>query len=147
MARNIRRINALPAKVFEVLLDPESYGHWVVGSRATLRVDENWPAPGSAFYHSSGVGPTQTKDQTKVLEIDAPRRLLLEAYFRPFGVMRIHLSLTPSNGGTSVTMEEGPARGTTLSRISPLVSPIIHLRNKESLRRLEQLATQRSGES
>ncbi len=143
MARNIRRMNVPPDRVFEVLLDPESYGHWVVGSRRTRDVDEHWPTPGSAFYHSSGVGPGEVKDQTKVLEIEAPRRLVLEAYFRPFGVMRVKLSLAPSNGGTSVTMEENPAPGTTLSRITPIVSPIIHLRNMESLRRLEQLATQR----
>ncbi|MFN2557546.1 MAG: SRPBCC domain-containing protein, partial [Nitriliruptorales bacterium] len=103
------------------------------------------PSPGTAFYHSSGVapGPGEVKDQTKVLEIEAPRRLVLEAYFRPLGVMRVELSLSPSDGGTSVTMEEYPAPGTTLSRITPLVNPIIHLRNKESLRRLEQLASQR----
>lgn len=110
-------------------------------------MDDHWPSPGAAFYHTSGAGPGEVKDQTKVLEIEAPRRLVLEAHFRPLGVMRVELRLTPANGGTSVTMEENPAPGTTLSRIAPLLSPIIHLRNKESLRRLEQLARQRWGEA
>ncbi|MDP8928062.1 MAG: SRPBCC family protein [Actinomycetota bacterium] len=145
MARNSRRINVPPAQVFEVLLDPGSYAHWVVGSKVTRGVDEDWPAPGAAFYHASGAGPGEVKDQTKVLEIEASRRLLLEAYFRPLGVMRVELRLAPADGGTSVTMEENPAPGTALSRIGPLLSPIIHLRNKESLRRLKQLAEQRWG--
>lgn len=147
MARNTRRMNAPPDKVFEVLLNPKSYAHWVVGSRATRDVDEHWPSPGAAFYHSSGAGSGEVKDQTKVLEIEAPRRLVLEAYFRPFGVMRVELRLAAVDGGTAVSIEENPAPGTTLSRFASLLSPIVHLRNRESLRRLEQLAVRRSEES
>lgn len=142
VARNVRRISAPPEKVFQVLLDPYSYAYWVVGSKATRRVDDDWPSPGAAFHHASGAGPGEVKDHTKVLEIEAPSHLVLEAHLRPLGVMRIELNLTPADGGTSITMEENPAPGTALSRISSLVSPILHLRNMESLRRLGRLAEQ-----
>lgn len=144
MARNSVWIDAPPAKVFEVLLDPYAYASWVVGSKATRGADESWPSPGAAFYHTSGAGPADVKDQTKIVEIDAPRRLVLHAYFRPLGVMRVDLRVTPSDGGTLFTIDENPAPGTRTSRIRALVSPVTHVRNRESVRRLKHLAEQRA---
>ena len=54
MARNDIHVEAPPERVFEVLSDPESYGHWVVGSREIRGADPGFPGLGTKFDHSVG---------------------------------------------------------------------------------------------
>jgi uncharacterized protein YndB with AHSA1/START domain len=79
MARNQRLIAASPERVFSVLSDPDSYGHWVVGSETIRDADEGWPAVGTRFHHRVGWGPIKVNDHTEVLAVDAPNRLQLKA--------------------------------------------------------------------
>jgi uncharacterized protein YndB with AHSA1/START domain len=149
MARNQRLMPVSPERVFSVLADPPSYGHWVVGSDTIRDADATWPAVGSRFHHRVGVGPLKVNDHTEVLESDPPRRLVLLAKARPlFGTARVELDLERRGGGTLVTMVEdggdpltklvmnGPAR--------PLAHLLIRRRNAASLRRLEELALARA---
>jgi uncharacterized protein YndB with AHSA1/START domain len=83
MAQNETIIRSSPERVFEVLMNTENYGHWVVGSDRVRDTDESWPAVGSRFHHSVGFGPISVDDHTKIEEIELNRRLKLRARARP----------------------------------------------------------------
>ena len=145
MARNQRLMPVSPERVFSVLADPESYGHWVVGSDTIRDADPTWPAVGSRFHHRVGVGPLKVNDHTEVLEADAPRRLVLHAKARPvFGTAVVVLELERRGGGTLVTMVEDPGDRLTKLVFWGPAHLLVRLRNAESLRRLEELALART---
>ena len=145
MARNSTVANVEPRRVFDVLLDPYSYEHWVVGSRAVRGVDANWPEVGSRFHHNVGFGPINTDDNTKIIEKDPPWRLVLEARARPAGVAQVALTLEPVERGTAtkITIEERPVRGLAKRWHNPLFDLLIKARNVECLRRLKKQAEAR----
>ncbi len=140
MARSVRDIPAPAGAVFDALLDPETYPHWLVGAKEIRAVDDNWPEVGSRFHHRVGLGgPVTVADSTKVLAIDAPNLLSLEVRARPLGRGVATFTLT-SNGpdpapGCSVQIDEAPIG--TLAPLHPLFAPFIKARNDKSL---EQLA-------
>jgi uncharacterized protein YndB with AHSA1/START domain len=140
VATNRQHMTVAPETVFAVLADPFSYGHWVVGSDTIRDADPHWPAVGSRFHHRVGAGPLKVNDHTDVVEVAAPRRLVLHARARPLGTALVTLTLEPHAGGTDVTMRE--QAGDLLSHlgINPLTDWMVHLRNTESLRRLKRLA-------
>jgi uncharacterized protein YndB with AHSA1/START domain len=145
MARNQRLMPVAPERVFSVLADPSSYGHWVVGSDTVRHADAGWPAVGTRFHHRVGFGPLKVNDHTEVLESDPPRRLVLLAKARPlFGTARVELDLERRGGGTLVTMVEDAGDPLTKMVIDGPARPLTHLlirrRNDTSLRRLEELA-------
>ena len=145
MARNSIVADVEPQRVFDVLLDPYTYEHWVVGNRTVRGVDANWPEEGSRFHHNVGMGPINTDDTTKVLEIDRPWRLVLEARARPAGVAKVALTLEPLDRSTrtKITIQEEPIRGLAKAWHNPVFDALIKLRNVECLRRLKHLAEER----
>jgi uncharacterized protein YndB with AHSA1/START domain len=140
MARNATTVAASPEQVWEVLADPHAYGHWVVGSRSVRAADPGFPAPGTRFHHTVGIGPLHVADHTEVVEADAPRRLVLRAKARPLGSATVTLDLRPVRGGTRVVMVEDPAHPALNLLIGPLGHLAVRLRNAEALRRLRSLA-------
>ena len=130
-----------PERVFEVLSDPETYSHWVVGARSVEGHDPAWPDEGTAFAHTQGKWPLVISDETVAAESDPPRRLVLIAKARPMLIARVDIKLTPEAGGTRVTMEERPIGGLIgpLMKIPPGTT-LTRRRNQESLRRLCRLA-------
>lgn len=132
-------MNCTPEEVFKVLLDAYLYPRWVVGAKSIRRVDDEWPSIGAAFYHRVGAGAAEVKDKSEILELDAPRRLVLRTYVRPAGIARVVLTAHADGSNTLVTIEEELEEGTRMKSFSRLVDPVIHLRNVESLRRLEGL--------
>ena len=144
MARNQIVISASPERVFEVLSDPDSYGHWVTGSKEIRDADGNWPAVGSKFHHTVGLaGPLTIKDNTEVEEVDPPRRLVIRAKSRPLTTARVALRLERSGRGTRVTMEERPIGGPPAQLYGTLMDILLRGRNTKSLRRLKALAESR----
>ena len=143
MATTHQKISVPPERVFAVLSDPRSYGHWVVGADTIRDADPAWPAKGSRFYHRVGMGPLKLNDHTEVLEVDPPRKLVLHARARPLGTAKVTLLLSPQGDATHVTMRE--EAGDPLSRlaINPLTDWLVHHRNVESLRRLKGIAETR----
>jgi uncharacterized protein YndB with AHSA1/START domain len=139
VATNEADFSVPPARVFEVLSQPESYADWVVGSDTIRDADSNWPAAGSRFYHRVGVGPIKVEDHTEVLEVEWPTRLVLRARARPLGTAIVKLLITPTETGCHVTMTE--VAGDPLSKlaINRLTDPLVHARNVESLRRLQRI--------
>src|SRR3954470_5956105 len=132
---------APPERVFEVLSDPASYSHWVVGSRSVEGSDGDWPAVGSAFDHTQGAWPLIVADETEVAVSEPPHRLELIAKVRPFLVARVMLELEPEAAGTRVRIDEKPIGGLMgpFLRLPP-GPQLIQLRNVEGLRRLRKLA-------
>jgi len=133
-----------PAAVWEALADPGGYGYWVVGSKLIRDADPSWPAAGSKFHHTIGVGPFTVSDHTESLEADAPAKLRLRAKGRPFGTAQVTMEMTAVDGGTMVEITENPDGLTGILSLNPLVHVFTKARNAESLMRLEELALRRA---
>lgn len=143
MATNRIHIDAPPEAVFDVLCDAASYRVWVVGSKRIRGVDPEWPAVGSRFHHTVGIGPLTDSDTTEVLESVRPSRMVLEARIWPFGTAEVALDLHPAGAGTDVVMGETPLRGLAKQLDNPLMERAIWVRNALTLRRLKDWAEQR----
>jgi uncharacterized protein YndB with AHSA1/START domain len=140
MAINETYVDAPPDAVFEVLRDPESYAHWVVGASKTRDVSGKWPEPGSKFHHTQGFFGIGLPDNTEVISAEPSRTLVLEARIRPFAVNKVELRMFPCDGGTKLVMVEYPTGGIASLLPSLLTDPPLKLRNVESLRRLRKMA-------
>jgi uncharacterized protein YndB with AHSA1/START domain len=132
-----------PQAVWEVLADPGEYGYWVVGSKVIRDADADWPAPGSKFHHTIGVGPFKVSDHTVALEAEWPHRMVLRAKGRPIGTAKVTLTMTPRDGGTVVQMVEQPDGVYRPLKLNPLLHLMTLARNAESLMRLEELAVRK----
>lgn len=133
-----------PEAVWAALADAGGYGYWVVGSKDIREVDPGWPAPGSKFHHTIGVGPFKVSDHTEALEAHPPELLRLRAKGRPFGTAQVTMEMAPADGGTLVRMTEQPDGLTAVLSLNPLVHVVTKARNAESLMRLEELAMLRA---
>lgn len=132
-------VNCPPEQVFAVLADASRYADFVVGSRHIRDADVGWPDAGSAFHHSLGWGVTLIRDQTTVVESEPPRRLVLHTGMGPLGAARTEFRLEPLGARTRVEVEEVPSDGlVALPGIASLVTALIWVRNKETLRRLQK---------
>jgi uncharacterized protein YndB with AHSA1/START domain len=140
VSTNRRFIPAEPETVWRVLADPGSYAYWVVGSKRIRKADANWPAPGSRFHHTVGVGPLTVDDHTESLAADPPRRLVLRAKARPLGLAKVEIELEPERGGTCVTLTENPTGVQRPLAYLPPLQLLTWVRNAESLARIEDLA-------
>jgi hypothetical protein len=136
MATTTREIPAPLDQVWAVLADPPRYADWVVGTKRVRGVEGQWPETGSKFHHTVGVWPFHLRDNTLVLESDAPRHLVLEVRIRPIGRARVELDLRPVDQATVVSMTEVPTSPAPARWARPLIDPLTHRRNIESLRRL-----------
>jgi uncharacterized protein YndB with AHSA1/START domain len=140
LPRNRCRIDAPPRRVFAALADPRSYAYWVVGSQEIRGADPDWPAVGSAFHHTVGIGPLRVKDHTVVEAVKPPRMLQIKAKARPLGTARVRLELRRRGRGTEVTMTEKPGDLATALVFNPLTNLLVRGRNEWSLERLRDLA-------
>jgi uncharacterized protein YndB with AHSA1/START domain len=144
VATNERFMSVPPAAVWAALADTGGYGYWVPGSRAIRDADPDWPAPGSRFHHTIGVGPFEVSDHTEALETREPELLRMRAKGRPLGTATVTMELIPRGGGTLVRMTETADGPTSLLSIHPFFWFASKLRNAESLMRLEELAARRA---
>ena len=141
MAHNAIEIGAQPQQVFDILADPSTYPEWVVGDRAVRAIDPGFPAVGTRFHHSVGVGPLTVDDHTEVIDVESPWRLELKGKFRPWGTARIVWLLHPRGPATTfVTMLEGAGGLLSHAVVNPLTDPLIGARNARTLQRLKELA-------
>ena len=145
MARNDTFIDAPPERVFAVLADADAYGTWVVGSKYIRGADPGFPAKGTRFHHAFGVGPLTVKDHTEVVDVAAPRRLVLRAKARPLGTALVTLIVDAEGAGSRVTIIEDPGDALTRLVFTPLTHLLVKGRNVESLRRLKEIAEGREG--
>ena len=145
MATNERFMPVAATAVWDSLADACGYGYWVVGSRLIRDADPGWPAPGTRFHYTIGVGPIKVSDHTEALDAEPPRLLRLRTKARPLGTATVTMELMPTDGGTVVRMTESPAGLTAWLSLNPLLHLVTKARNAESLARLEELAIRRAG--
>lgn len=144
MATN-ERFMPIPAQaLWDALADAGAYGYWVPGSKLIRDAEPGWPAAGSRFHHTIGVGPFEVGDHTESLEARPGELLRMRAQGRPLGTATVTIELTPRDGGTVVRMTENPDGPFALLRLSPAVHLVTKGRNAESLMRLEELAMRRA---
>lgn len=150
MSRTEYVINTTPDRVFAILADGWTYSDWVVGTAHIREVDRDYPAPGTAVHHNAGPWPMSLRDSSLVLDCEPNRLLLLRAGLWPLGEATVRFRLTPiGDTATRVTMEEEFAEGPLHWIRTRADDLVLHWRNKESLRRLGDLAVRldrRSGQ-
>lgn len=140
MARNVIRIAAPPEQVFDLLADPRTYARWVTGTHRICAADPSWPEPGSMFDHQTGSPPLIVTDTTTVIDAAPPEQLVLRVGAGPLPDALVSLRLQADGEGTRVTMVEDPAHPLLRLLSGPLGHGLMRVRNRESLRRLKQLA-------
>ncbi|HEY3831577.1 MAG TPA: SRPBCC family protein [Acidimicrobiia bacterium] len=141
MARNDILIDAPPRDVYETLMDTSAYARWVVGARDIRAADRSWPKPGSRFHHRVGIGPLTLRDNTKLIEAEPDRKVVLEVRARPLGRARVQLDLRPKAKGrrTKVVMTEHTTGGIWSVIPNPVENGLVYLRNRASLHRLRKV--------
>ena len=145
MAKVEQVINATPERVFAVLADGWTYSDWVVGTAHIRDVDPDYPRPGTKLHHKVGPWPLSLKDESVVLESEPPYLLLLKIKMWPMGAGKVRFLLTPvGDKATRVTMTEEFTEGPLLAARAKFNDLLLHGRNRESLRRLSDLATRRT---
>ena len=142
MATTTVTVAAPPSAVYATLLDAWTYEVWVGGTKRIRAVDDDWPAPGSRFHHSAGIGPVATRDETRMVRAVPDRLVELEVHLWPIGQARVRLELTERGGGTQVTMTEQFRRGPG-ALAGPAQQVLITLRNRYSLDKLARIVEQR----
>ncbi|MDP8928902.1 MAG: SRPBCC family protein [Actinomycetota bacterium] len=140
MSHNERVINAPHEEIFDAFLKPENFPYWVIGTKDIRGADEDWPAVGSSFHHSVGVGPIQIDDVSTVVKREEPCRLVLRVLTRPLLTAIVRLTLEPdSGGGTRVVMEEEAESGPVAYLPDLLLDSLARTRNAAALQRLQRL--------
>ncbi|MGI8664062.1 MAG: SRPBCC family protein [Acidimicrobiales bacterium] len=128
-------IDAPPADVYQVISDPNTYPDWLVGNTDVRKVDSEFPAPGASFDHSVGIaGPVSIDDSTEAVGAERNQRVSLIVHVSLFHA-RVDLELAPrADGGTDISFAERPSG--FFGYLTPALRPLLHGRNRESLRRL-----------
>lgn len=160
MAETSETLEASPADVWAVLTDPKTYEYFVVGTKRVRRHDPDWPRPGATLEHTAGIGPLVLHDSSTVVASEPERRLVLEARFRPFGAATVEFRLQrdcvaggavarPGNGTGRerivLVVDENPVAGPiALPIVRRLTAALFVARNRELLRRVRRLVTERS---
>jgi len=137
-------VRASREQVFAVLADGWSFAGWVVGASHIRDVDPGWPAVGSRIHHSVGPWPLVVSDVTVVREVQPPRLIELDARLWPFGAARVRLELDDVAPDVArIRMTEQVVRGPAKFVPSAAQALLLVPRNRESLRRLADLAVGR----
>ncbi|WP_217184082.1 SRPBCC family protein [Streptomyces sp. AC495_CC817] len=144
MAKNVRTVNCRPEHVFDVLGNGWLYPAWVVGASRMRGVDDAWPQPGSRLHHSFGIWPLLLDDTTVVEEWDPPRTMVMRARGWPIGEARVTLRVRSFGDGSMVRIDEEPVQGPATLVPRLVTSPMLRIRNAETLHRLAYLAEGRA---
>ncbi|KWV30087.1 polyketide cyclase [Micromonospora rifamycinica] len=140
-------IDAPPQQVFDVLADGWTYSDWVVGTVHVRDVDAQWPRVGTRLHHRAGPWPFSLEDASTVLVCEPPHRLVLRAGLWPAGEAIVVFTLTPEgDGATRVRIGEDFAAGPLRWFRTRLNDLVLHQRNRETLRRLADIATRQKAD-
>lgn len=136
------RVDAPRDEVFNMLADPRTYPDWLVGAQRIRDVDDEFPEAGAKFEHS--VGPsegTTVDDDTEVIESQGHRHLVMEVHVGPLKG-EVEFDLKKRGDATEVIMRERPTGAALL--ITPLIRPLLALRNQRSMRQFAQMVQERA---
>ncbi|MCM0617032.1 SRPBCC family protein [Paenarthrobacter sp. TYUT067] len=134
------------ADVWKVIEDGWLYTGWVVGASRIRSVDAAWPQPGAKLHHSVGSWPFLIDDSTSVTTVETGRKLELLARGWPMGEAKIVITLEDLGGHQCrVSIAEDAVRGPGKVVPKVLRDPVIGVRNRETLKRLELMAAGGAG--
>ena len=137
-------VEATPADVWAVLVDPPSYPEFVPGAKYERDHDPGWPEPGAKLHHTIGIGPFVQRDCTNVEGFETESSLLLQAGMGVLGASMVRFTLQRSDAGrTWVGIEEWPVRGLVERFWNRGFDAAMTARNQELLRRLQRLVESR----
>lgn len=142
MAHNCRSVPAHIETVFEYLLDPSCYPRWLIGTDRIRATDPQWPQPGARFHHTVGFPPVKISDHSEVLEVDAPNLLRLSVHASTLVRGIVTFTLRGDADETILCIEEEPERRLVGNLLRPLLDPITHVRNHNSLRRFARMVAE-----
>jgi hypothetical protein len=144
MADTMRDVNATPEQVYAVLADGWTYSDWMVGTAHVRLVDPEWPAVGTSLHHDVGPWPLSMRDRSDVLAADQPHGLVLRSRVWPLGGATVRITIMEIGPGVSrITLSEDLAEG-PLHWLAVKANEVARRRrNRESLRRLGDLAASR----
>ncbi|MDR6988513.1 hypothetical protein J2Y66_003017 [Paenarthrobacter nitroguajacolicus] len=132
--------------VWEVIADGWLYSGWVVGASRIRKVDDQWPQVGSKLHHSVGSWPFLIDDSTRVTAMEPGRKLELLARGWPLGEAKVLITLEDlGDSQCRVSIGEDAVRGPGKAVPKVLRDPVIAVRNRETLRRLELMAAGGAG--
>jgi uncharacterized protein YndB with AHSA1/START domain len=136
-----RTVPAPPHRVFAVLADGWTYSDWVVGTAHIRAVDPDFPAVGSRVHHKAGPWPLSLHDKSTVVSMTPDRELTLKAGLWPLGQAHVQIKLEPVGAdATKVSIHEEFDQGPLLLVRNKINDLVLHQRNVEALRRLDDLA-------
>jgi len=105
VTRSMRTIPFSPEAIFAALTDPERLARWwgPKGFTNDFRTCEVRPG---GLWEFDMIGPdgTRYRNETRFLEIDAPRKLIIE-HLREVHYFLLTITLTPREGGTGLEWE------------------------------------------
>jgi hypothetical protein len=137
--------NTPAADVWRVIADGWLYSGWVVGASRIRAVDDTWPQAGSRLHHSVGAWPLVINDNTRVTAAEAGKKLELVARGWPLGEAKVVITLEDRGNQCLVSMAEDAIRGPGKGVPKFMRDPMITVRNRETLRRLELMAAGGAG--
>jgi uncharacterized protein YndB with AHSA1/START domain len=138
MAFASREFELTAQTVFAVIVDPTTYPDWLVGAADMRGVDDDWPRRGSRFHHRVGFGPVTLSDSTELLDVESDRLLRLGVRARPLISAIATFTLVGDEARCVVSLEEEPAPRTIGNLVRPILDPLTHFRNHQSLKQLDR---------
>lgn len=146
MATVSQLFNSPAADVWRVIANGWLYSGWVVGASRIRAVDDLWPHAGSRLHHSVGAWPFLINDSTSVTAVEPGRSLEIVARGWPLGEAKVVITLEDQGDTCKVTIAEDAIRGPGKLVPKFLRDPMITVRNRETLKRLELMAAGGAGE-
>ena len=131
--------------VWNVIADGWLYSGWVVGASRIRDVDALWPAEGAVLHHSVGAWPLLINDKTYVTAANPGKSIELIAKGWPLGEAKVVITIEEQRTGCKVTMAEDAIKGPGKAIPKFILDPLITVRNKETLKRLELMASGGAG--
>jgi hypothetical protein len=137
--------NTPASEVWKVIANGWLYSGWVVGASRIRSVDGHWPEAGARLHHSVGAWPLLINDSTQVAAVVPGKSLELVARGWPMGEAKVVMTLEDLGSQCRVSMTEDAVRGPGLAVPKVLRDPLITVRNRETLKRLELMAAGGAG--
>jgi hypothetical protein len=137
--------NSPAPDVWKVIADGWLYSGWVVGASRIRSVDAHWPQVDARLHHSVGAWPLVINDSTQVTAVDPGKSLELMARGWPLGEAKVVITLEDQGTQCRVSIAEDAVRGPGLAVPKVVRDPLISVRNRETLKRLELMAAGGAG--
>lgn len=131
--------------VWNVIADGWLYSGWVVGASRIRDVDALWPAEGAVLHHSVGAWPLLINDKTSVTASNPGKSIELIARGWPLGEAKVVITIEEQRTGCKVSMAEDAIKGPGSAIPKFIRDPLITVRNNETLKRLELMASGGAG--